>query len=106
MLGRFRDGALELRAPGLKRLTWPSIDQIERITIEDRARNRNSVERFLRAVQAAQFPECAVVEGLNAKRDPVDAGVAVTSKTSGLHAGRIGLERDFDIVRNGPMFGD
>ena len=49
------DGALELGAPGLKRLPRPRVDEIEGIALENRARDRDRIERFLRAVQAAEF---------------------------------------------------
>ena len=59
MLGRFRDRALEFGGPGLQRLARARINQIERITLEDRARDRDRVERLLRGVQPAEFLERA-----------------------------------------------
>ena len=55
MLGRFRDGALEFGGPGGGRLARARVDEIERVTLEIRARDRDRVERFLRGVQAAEF---------------------------------------------------
>ena len=74
MFGRFRDRALELGAPGIERLARPGIDQVERITLEVGARDGYRVERFLRRMQTAEFFQRLIVEGLDTKRDAVDAG--------------------------------
>ena len=44
-------------------------------------------------------PEGIVAQTLHAERKPVDAGVAKRRQPAGLHAGRIGLERDFEVGR-------
>ncbi len=91
MLGRFIDRALELGAPGLKCLARAGIDEIERITLENRACDCDCIERLLRAVQAAKFLKSVIVERLHAERDTIDPGGAITAETRGFHAGRIGL---------------
>mgnify|MGYP001611871623 CR=1 FL=1 len=106
MLGRFRDGALELDGPGGQRLARPRINEIERIALEDRARDRNGRERLLRRVQTAQFLERAIVERLHAERDTIDAGAAIAAEARGLHAGRIGLQRHFDVAGDAPVLTD
>ena len=106
MLGGFRDGALELGGPGVERLARPRIDQIERIAVEDRARDRDRVERLLRAMQAAEFLQRGIVERLHAKRNAIDAGGAIAAEARGLHAGRIGLQRHFDIGCDAPVLAD
>jgi hypothetical protein len=67
MLGRFRDRELELGRPLLRRLPGPGVNQIERVAREDRARDRNRVERFPPAVQAAKFFQRRIVERLHAE---------------------------------------
>src|SRR4029450_7964149 len=80
MLGGFRDGALELDRPGLRRLCGPRVDEIERIALERRARDRDRVERFLRAVQPAERFELSIVERLHAERHAVYAGRTIDAK--------------------------
>src|ERR1700688_314923 len=74
MFGRLRNGALELGRPGIERLARPCIDKIERITIEDRARYVDRIERLLHRVQPAKFFERGVIERLYAERYAIDAG--------------------------------
>ena len=49
-------------------------------------------------VDAAEPPEHGVVETLHAKRQAVDAGLAVVVEAAVLDRAGIGLERDLDIV--------
>ena len=60
MLGGFGDRALELGGPGLRRLSRPRIDQVERIALEGAARDRDRVERFL--------ARCACARATSARR--------------------------------------
>ena len=106
MLGSFRDGAFKFGAPRCNRLPRPRIDEVERVTREDRARHRYGVERFLCRVQTAEFLQHRVVECLYAERDAIDAGRAIAAEAGGFDAGRIGFERDFDIRRDGPVLAD
>src|SRR3981189_1850143 len=105
MLGRLRDGAGELGAPGRDRLAWTRIDQIEGIALENPARDRDRVERLAHRVEPAELLEYRVVERLHAERDPVDARRPIAAKARPLHARWIGLERDLDIGRESPMPG-
>ena len=106
MFGRFGDGAFEFGLPAFKRLARPRIDQIEGVTIEDRTRDGNRVERFLRGVQAAQFLQRLIVKRLHAERYAIDAGGAVAAKACRLDAGRIGLERNLGVAGDGPVLAD
>jgi len=54
MLGRLRDGAGKLSAPGRDRLARPRIDQVEGIALEDAARDRDGVERLAHGVKPAE----------------------------------------------------
>ena len=47
MLARLRERALELGGPRLRRLSRTRIDQVERIALEDRARDRDRGERLV-----------------------------------------------------------
>ena len=106
MLGRLGNGALELGRPGGRRLARPRIDEIERVALEIRARHRDRVERFLRAVQAAQLFQRGIVECLHAERHAVDAGGAIAAEARCFHAGRIGFQRHLDVGRDAPVFAD
>ena len=106
MLGGFRDGALELDGPGLRRLPRPRIDEVEGIALEHRARDRDRVERLARRVQASELLERRIVERLHAERHAVDAGGAVAAEALGLDAGGIGLERHLGAGRDGPVLRD
>ena len=61
MLGGFADGALEFRAPVRAASGRPRIDQIERVALEDRARDRDRLERFVRGVQPAKLLQRGIV---------------------------------------------
>ena len=93
-------------AHALGRLARPRVNQIERVTLEHRARHGHGRERFIGAMHAAEFFQHAVVERLHAERHTVDAGRAITAKALRLDAGRIGFERDLDIGRDAPVFRD
>ena len=67
MLGRFGDRAFEFLTPLLGRLIGPRVDQIERVTIEDRTRDSDRIERFLRGMQTAELFQFRVVERLYAQ---------------------------------------
>ena len=60
MLGGFGDGALELGVPGAECLARARVNEVERVAVEDRTRDGNRVERFLRA--------CAGGRALSARR--------------------------------------
>jgi hypothetical protein len=106
MFGRFRDRELQLVGPHLRRLVGAGVDQVERITVESLACDRDRIERLARAVQATQRLERSVVQRLHAERHPVDSGCAITAKPRRLDAGRVGLERDFHIVGDAPVSSD
>ncbi len=106
MLGCFRDCALELLSPGVGALPRPGIYEIERISWKNRARDRDGVKCFLRVVQAPKLRESGVVERLHAQRNAIDARCAKAAEARCLHAGRIGLQRHFDIRRNTPVLAD
>src|SRR5579862_2810230 len=94
MLRGFTDRAREFRLPGGKRLARARINQIERVAVEDGARDGNRLERLLRAVQAAELLQREVVERLHAERDAVDAGGAIAAEARRLNAGRIGRSEE------------
>ena len=104
MVAGFGQGAGELGRPILRVLARPGIDQVERVAIENAARDADRIERFARGVHAAKLGEHAIVERLDAERDAVDAGGAVAAEAGGFDAGRIGFEADLDVGRDAPMF--
>ena len=106
VFGRFRDRQLQFIRPHLRRLVGAGVDQIERISVEGGARDRNRVERFLRGMQAPQRLQRCIVQRLHAERHAIDAGGAITAKARRLDAGGVGLQRDFDVGRNAPMLAD
>ncbi len=106
MFGGFRDRVLQFGGPHLRGLARAGIDQVERIAVEGLAGDRHRIERLARGVQPAQRLQRGVVQRLHAERYPVDAGRAVTGKARGLDAGRVGLERDFDIGGDAPVLAD
>ena len=94
------------RRPGIECLPRPGVDQIERVAIEDRAGDRNRVERFLRRVQASELLQHGIVERLHAQRNAVDTGGAIAAEPRRFYARGIGLERDFDVWRDRPVLAD
>ena len=58
------------------------------------------------ALLAAECREIILIERLHANRHTVHACAAISAKMLGLHAGGIGLERDFGIRCNGPEGGN
>ena len=106
MVAHAGERRLQFRFPRLHALVRPGIDQIERIAIEDLRGDIDGVARLGGIVQPAERLEVGIVEGLHADRDAVDPGGAVIAKARRLDARRIGFERDFDVGRHGPMFGD
>ena len=87
VFGGLVNRARQFGAPGVGGLAGPRIDQIERIAIEGLARDRDRIERFLRAVQSAKLFQRRVVERLHAERGtgelPIGAsfGVAVADSS-------------------------
>jgi hypothetical protein len=106
MFRGLRDRVLQFGGPHFRRLVGPGIDQVERIAVEDLARDRHRIERFARGMQASQRLQRGVVQRLHAERHPVDAGGAIAGKARGLDAGRVGLQRDFDITGDAPVPAD
>ena len=106
MFGGFRNRELQFIGPHLRRLVGAGVDQVERITVERAARDRDRIQRFARAVQSSERLQRSVVERLHAERDAVDAGCAIAAKPRCFHAGRIGLQRHLDIVGDAPMLAD
>ena len=106
MFGGFRNRELQFVGPHLRRLVGTGVDQVERVTIERAARDRDRIQRFARAVQSSERLQRGVVERLHAERDAVDAGCAIAAKPCCFHAGRIGLQRHLDIVGDAPMLAD
>ena len=102
----FGQRAGEFARPILRVLARPGIDQIERVAIENAARDADRIERFARGVHAAKLGQHAIVERLDAKRDAVDAGATITAEAGGFDAGRIGFEADLDVGRDAPVFCD
>ena len=106
MLGGFRDRELQFIRPHLRGLVGAGVNQIERITVERGARDRDRVERLARGMQPSQRLQRGIVQRLHAERNPVDAGCAVAAKPRCLDAGRIGLQRDLGVGRDAPVFAD
>ncbi len=104
MLGGFRDRQLQFIRPHLRGLVGTGVNQIERITVEGAARDCDRVERLARGMQPSQRFQRGIVERLHAERNPVDAGGAIAAKPRRLDAGRIGLQRNFGIGRDAPVF--
>jgi hypothetical protein len=84
-------------------LTWTGIDQIERNPVECLLRQRQRLFGFGEIVQAAEKFEIGIVERLQPERDAVHPGGMVIGETGGIGAGRIGFQRDLDVVRPRPQ---
>ena len=106
MFGGFRNRQLQFVGPHLRRLVGAGVDQVERVAVERGARDRDRIQRLARAVQPSQRLQRSIVERLHAERDAVDAGCAIAAKPRCLDAGRIGLQRHFDIGGDAPMLAD
>ena len=106
MFGGFRNRELQFIGPHLRRLVGTGVDQVERVTVERAARDRDRIQRLARAVQSSQRLQRGIVERLHAERDAVDAGCAIAAKPRCLDAGRIGLQRHLDIGGDAPMLAD
>src|SRR6516225_10508147 len=102
MLSRLREGARELARPGIRRLPGARVDEIERITVENGTGDRDRIERLARRMQAPERAQRGIVQSLQPDRDPVNSGVAKAREPRGLDAGRIGLQRDLGMMRDGP----
>ena len=85
--------------PGIQRLAGKGINQIERHTAEDRLRRFDAAHCLGGGVVAAEEFQRLVVKRLHTKRQTVDAGGAEAFVARNLGVGRVGFERDFDIVR-------
>src|SRR5271170_206942 len=106
MVAGERQRLVELAAPGRRRLAWARIDQVEREARELALRQRDRGARLARVVLAAEEFERAVVERLDAERQPIDAGGGELAEARRLDRGRIGFERDLDVVSQAPVLGD
>ncbi|MGY3427911.1 hypothetical protein ACVWZW_008415 [Bradyrhizobium sp. F1.13.4] len=106
MLGRLVDRETQFIGPHRRRLVGTGVDQVERITIERAARDGNRVEGLACAVHAAERLQRGIVERLHAERDAIDAGGAIAGEARSLDAGRVCLQRDFDVFRHGPVLAD
>ena len=80
MLGGFRNRQLQFVGPHLRRLVGAGVDQVERVAVECRARDRHRIERLARAVQASQRFQRSIIQRLHAERHPVDAGGAIAAE--------------------------
>ena len=57
-------------------------------------------------MQAAELLQRGIVERLHAERHAIDAGRAIAAEARRLDAGRIGLQRHFDVGRDRPVLAD
>ena len=106
MLARLRECASELRRPRLRRLSRPRIDQVERIALEGRARDRDGGKRLVSRMLPPELPERCIVQRLHPERDAIDTGRAESAKARRLDAGRVGFQRHFDIGSERPVARD
>ena len=60
-------------------------------------------KRFRHIVQPPEEFQVGIVQRLHAERHAVDARGAIAAEPLGLDRGRIGLQRDLDAVRHGPV---
>ena len=99
---RFR----KFRAPRIRRLIGPRVNQVEGKPIERRARDIERRLRFRNAVNASELAQLIVAQRLHADRDAIDARFAKTAKPRRLDTVRIGFERDLGIGRDSPALRD
>src|SRR5438477_12197140 len=67
MLASFRQCRAQLARPLFRCLTGTCIDEVERITTENRARHAKRIKRFARRMGAAKRGEVAILERLDAE---------------------------------------
>src|SRR5262249_43489522 len=103
VLAGFSQRAAQFARPLVRCLPRPRVNQIERIAVENRARDAHRIERFARGMSAAERRQRRIVERLDAERYAIDTGGAITAKTLCLDAGRIGLKRDLGHGGTLPM---
>ena len=106
MLRRFRDRVPQFLGPHRWRLVGTRVNQIEGIAIEDGARDRHRLQRLARGMQASESLQRRIVQRLHAERHAVDARRAIAAEPRGLDAGRIGFQRDLDVIGDAPIFSD
>ena len=93
VIGGIAEGACQFALPGGERLALPRIDQIEGDAPKRLARERQCRQRFSDGMLAPQRLEAGIVERL-----AIDARRCVAFEVLRLHAGWIGLQRDFHIA--------
>ena len=101
MAARMVERPFELGRPGLDGLAGAGVDQIERETREQPCGEVDRRERLGRRVLAPEEPERPVIERLDAERDPVDPGRPEAGETTRFDRGRVGLERDLEVLGGG-----
>ena len=92
----------QLGAPGVDGLAGPCVDQVEGASRHDALRHGDRAPRLRRVVPAPEERERPVVERLHAERHPVHAGRAEVFEACCLGRGRVGLQGDLGIRREGP----
>ena len=91
MIGRLREGASHLRAPGRSGLTGPGIDQVEGKVPNVPPGQLNRPQRLGGAVLAAEKGERFIIECLHTDRHSIDPGGGKSTKAFGLARGGVGL---------------
>ena len=80
-------------------LARSGVDQIKRDTLKNRIRIVEGGKRVRRAVVAVKEAERGVVQRLHTDRQAIDAGGAKIAQPPAFRRRRIGLQRDFHIIR-------
>ena len=99
MIRRERQRLAQFRPPRVRRLARPRIDQVERDARETPPAPSPAPRSPAPRSAPAQQPQRRRIEALHADRDPVHPGIAERREAPRLDAGRIGLQRDLDVVR-------
>jgi hypothetical protein len=99
-----RDGqrGSQFRPPVRNRLVLARMDQIEAHPVEQPVAKRHGRPRLGGCMGAAERAERGIVKRLNAQRQPVDPGSAISCQAASLDRTGIGLKRDLDRIRDGP----
>src|ERR1700730_3079960 len=88
----------KLLGPGLSRLPFARIDQVERDPVEMALGKRERRKRLKRGVLAPKGFQARIIERLHAERQPVASYGPVAREALRLDTGRIGLERDLGVA--------
>ena len=101
-----RQDLVELVPPGAPVLAGPGVDQVAGDPGKALAGQRQGGQRLGRVVAPPQEAQGVVVERLDAEREAVDPGPPEAVESGRLGRGRVGLQGDLDLGRQGPVLRD